>query len=63
MAGKWIQGAHLKEGAFTKQAKAAGMGVQQYASSVRAKKKAGKPVDTTTLRRAILAQTFKKMAK
>lgn len=59
---KWIAGANLKEGAFTKKAEAKGEGVQEYAAEVKAKKKAGKKVDITTLRQALLAQTFKKMA-
>ena len=34
MSKKWIQDANLKEGAFTKKAKAAGKTVQQYAKEV-----------------------------
>ena len=56
---KWIQNAELKEGAFTKQAKDAGYGVQTYASRVL---KNPENYDKTTVRRARLAQTFKNMA-
>ena len=56
---KWIQGAHLKEGAFTAKAKKAGMTVQEFASHVRAHKG---DYDTETVRQANLARTFKKMA-
>lgn len=59
MADKWIQAAHLKEGAFTKKAKKAGMGVQEFAAHVRAHKG---DYDSHTLRQANLARTFKKMA-
>ena len=59
MAKKWIQKAKLKEGAFTKKAKAAGMGVQAYANKVLKK---GSKATTTTKRQASLAKTFKKMA-
>ena len=45
MAKKWIQKAKLKEGAFTKKAKAAGMGVQAYANKVL--KKGSKATATT----------------
>ena len=63
MAEKWIQKAHLKEGSFTKQARKAGEGVQEYASDVIAKKHEGKSVNKTTLKRALLAKTFAKMAR
>ena len=56
----WIQGANLKEGAFTKKAKAAGMGVQAYASKVLKK---GSKASAKTKRQASLAKTFKKMSK
>ena len=59
MAKKWIQKAKLKEGAFTKKAKAAGMGVQAYANKVLKK---GSKATTTTKKQASLAKTFKKMA-
>jgi len=59
-SGKWIQGAHLRKGSFTKQAKSAGMGVQEYATKVL---KPGSKASTLTKRRARLAKTFKKMAK
>lgn len=65
MAGKWIQAAHLKKGAFTAKAKAAGEGVQEYASEVigKSKKKKAGEKGSTLLRQALLARTFKKMAK
>jgi hypothetical protein len=53
---RWIQGAHLKAGAFTAQARAAGQGVQEYA-----REKAHAPGKTG--KRARLALTFGKMAK
>ena len=56
----WIQGANLKEGAFTKKAKAAGMGVQAYANEVLKK---GSKASAKTKRQASLAKTFKKMSK
>jgi hypothetical protein len=59
MAKKWIQKAKLKEGAFTKKAKAAGMGVQAFANKVLKK---GSKASTKTQRQAVLAKTFKKMA-
>tara|TARA_R110002020_G_scaffold223027_1_gene432016 strand:+ start:2882 stop:3076 length:195 start_codon:yes stop_codon:yes gene_type:complete len=59
MAKKWIQKAKLKEGAFTKKAKAAGMGVQAFANKVLKK---GSKATTKTKRQAALARTFKKMA-
>ena len=59
MAEKWIQGAHLKEGSFTAQAKKAGMSVQEFANHVLANKD---DFDSKTVRRAQLAKTFKKMA-
>jgi hypothetical protein len=59
-SGKWIQGAHLRKGSFTKQATAAGMGVQAYAAKVL---KPGSKASALTKRRANLARTFKKMAK
>jgi len=57
---KWIQQANLKEGAFTKQAQQAGMGVQPFAGKVLAK---GSKASKKTKRRAVLAQTFKKMVQ
>ena len=57
---RWIQGAKLKKGAFTKKAKAAGMGVQAYANQVLKK---GSKASTKTKRQASLAKTFKRMAK
>ena len=56
---KWIQGMNLKEGAFTAKAKAAGMSVQAFAAHVTANE--GK-YDTKTIRQAVLAQRFNKMA-
>jgi hypothetical protein len=60
MAEKWMQDAVKRPGAFTKKANAAGESVPEYAAEVKRKKKAGKAVDTRTLRQAILAQTFAK---
>jgi hypothetical protein len=57
---RWIQDAKLKKGAFTKKAKAAGMGVQAYANKVLKK---GSKASTKTKRQASLAKTFKRMAK
>ena len=56
MAKKFIQKMHLKKGAFTAQAKAAGEGVQQFAQEHKHDK-------GTTGKRARLAITFKKMAR
>ena len=56
---KWIP-QNLKKGAFTKQAKAAGMTVLQFARHVIANKKR---YSKTTVRRAYLALTFAKMAR
>ena len=56
---KWIQGMHMEEGAFTKKAQAAGMGVQAYAAKVT---KPGSKASTKTKRQANLAKRFKKMA-
>lgn len=58
--GKWIQGADIKKGAFTAKAKAAGMGVQEFASHVLANES---KYDAHTIRQANLAQTFNKMHK
>jgi len=57
---KWIQGMHLKKGAFTRKAKAHGMSVQEYARFVTRK---GSSADTTTKREAVLAKTFAEMRK
>jgi hypothetical protein len=57
---RWIQGAKLKKGAFTKKAKAAGKSVQAYANQVLKK---GSKFTTKTKRQASLAKTFKRMAK
>jgi malonyl CoA-acyl carrier protein transacylase len=55
VAGKWIQKAHLKKGAFTAKAQAAGKSVGEYAAEkADAPGKLGK--------QARLAQTFRKMA-
>ena len=56
----WIQGAVKRPGAFTRKAKAAGMGVQQFAKSVDANP--GK-YSTRTKKQANLAQTFASMKK
>ena len=57
---KFIQGMDLKKGSFTAQAKRAKMGVQEFADKVLANKD---KYTETTVRRARLAKTFKKMAK
>jgi hypothetical protein len=57
---RWIQGAKLKKGAFTKKANAAGKSVQAYANQVLKK---GSKFTTKTKRQASLAKTFKRMAK
>jgi len=57
---KWIQGMDMQEGAFTKKAKKAGMGVQEYAAKVT---KSDSKASTKTKRQANLAKTFKKMGK
>lgn len=58
--GNWIQKANLKKGAFTKQAKNADMSVQSFANKV---VKNPKDYSSTTVKRAQLAKTFKKMNK
>lgn len=55
---EWIQGMHMDEGAFTKKAQAAGMGVQQYAAKVT---KPGSKATAKTKKQANLAKTFGKM--
>lgn len=57
---KWIQAANLKEGSFTKKAKANKMGVQEYASQVLKK---GSKASAKTKKQAVLAKTFAKMRK
>ena len=52
----WIENAHLKKGAFTAQAKAAGKGVQEYA-----REKKGAPGKLGA--RARLAMTLAKVRK
>lgn len=57
---RWIQGAGLKEGTFTAQAKRAGMGVQSFAKHVLTHQS---KYSATTIKRARLAVTLKKIAK
>jgi len=57
---KWIQKADLKEGAFTKKAKAKNETVREYAKEVLKK---GSKATTKTKKQAVLAQTLKKMPK
>jgi hypothetical protein len=57
---KWIQKADLDEGAFTRKAKRAGMGVQAYAKHVL---REGSRASAKTKKQAALARTFKKMSK
>ncbi len=63
MVNKWIGKMHMKKGAFTAKAKAAGEGVQEYASEVIGKAKKKKPGQkgSTLLKEALLARTFKRM--
>jgi len=66
MAKDWIKGAVKRPGAFTRKAKAHGMGVKCYATKViREYKRHEKhtPAQTRTYRQAVLARTFEKMAK
>lgn len=56
---KWIQKAISRPGAFTAKAKAAGMGVQEYARKVTGK---GSRASTRTKRQAGLAKTLKKFS-
>ena len=55
---KWIQGAIRRPGAFTAKAKAAGKGVQSYATQVL---KEGSKASTRTKRQAALAKTLSKL--
>jgi len=57
---KWIQAADLEEGAFTKKANRADMGVQAYAAKVLKK---GSRATEKTKAQARLARTFKKEAQ
>lgn len=58
MARNWIAGAIKRPGAFTRKARAAGMGVQEYANAVQSGRV---KVSTRTKRQAALAKTLKKM--
>ena len=58
--GKWIQGAIKKPGAFTAQAKKAGMTTSQFRKEVLSNKDKYSP---TTVRRANLAKTLAGMKK
>ena len=60
MAKKWIQGAKLKKGSFTRQAKAAGMSVPAFAAKVT---KPGSGASALTKRRGQLAKTFERRSK
>jgi hypothetical protein len=60
MGGQWIKSAIKKPGAFTKQAKAAGMSVSDFAQSVLSNKE---DYSGTTVKRANLAKTLSKMKK
>jgi len=60
VAKKWISGAIKRPGAFTRKAKAAGMGVQAYAQKVLAK---DSKASTRTKRQASLARTLKKLGE
>lgn len=56
----WIQGAIKRPGAFTKKAKAAGKGVQAFASKVSANPD---KYSSRTVKQANLAKTLSKMRK
>lgn len=58
--GKWIQSAIKRPGAFTKKAKAAGMGVQEFANKVTS---SPDKYSTRTKKQANLAKTLKKIRK
>ena len=58
--GKWIQKANLKKGAFTRKAKAADKSVGQYVKQVL---KPGSKASAKTKKQAVLARTFKTMAR
>jgi hypothetical protein len=58
--GKWIQGAIKKPGAFTAQAKKAGMSTSAFRDKVLANKE---KFSSTTVKRANLAKTLSKMKK
>jgi len=60
LVNKWIQKAIKRPGAFTKKAKTAGMGVQEFAQKVTAK---GSRASTLTKRQANLAKTLKKIGR
>jgi hypothetical protein len=60
MGGKWIQSAIKKPGALTKQAKAAGMSVSEFAQNVLSNKD---DYSKTTVKRANLSKTLSKMKK
>lgn len=57
---KWIQAANIKEGAFTKKAKAADMSIPAFATKVLKK---GSKATTKTKKQAVLAKTLTKLAK
>jgi hypothetical protein len=58
--GKWIKGAIKKPGAFTAQAKKAGMSTSAFRDKVLANKE---KFSATTVKRANLAKTLSKMKK
>ena len=60
MGGQWIQSAIKKPGALTKQAKAAGMSVPEFAQNVLSNKE---NYSGTTVKRANLAKTLSRMKK
>jgi len=59
-ARNWIKGAIKKKGSFAKAAKRAGRTTAQHARAVLKK---GSKASTTMKRRAVLAQTLRKLAK
>lgn len=57
---RWIQGMHMKEGAFTAKAKARGLSVPAFAAKVKANPE---DYDERTRKQAALAKTLRKMAR
>ena len=61
--GKWIQGMHMKEGAFTAKAKKAGAVKKGGGIKASFTNKETKSSNPTTRKQANLAKTFAKMRK
>lgn len=60
MANKWMQGAVKHPGAFTKKAKSAGESIGKFAKDVLKK---GSKASGKTKKQAVLAETFRKIAR